>query len=394
MQNRFAITKEQLNKLETIGEIADRHADGAQKADELNELNVDLVHDLKKAGYHTLLVPKEFGGEGATLIEFLLCQERIAQVDAATALAIGWHHIVLFDLAVSRAWEGDSFEFLCRAVVEQGTLINRADSEEATGSPSRGGQPETIAEWTGDGFVLRGRKRFTSLSTALDYCIVSASDTATGGVSEFLIPRNAEGLRIDPVWNMVGMRGTASHDLVLDQVYLPVSARVYKRTHKDRGELSFSMLNIPACYLGIAIAASKEAVAFSSRYQPNSLNHPIIQLPHIQQKIGQIELELSAARHFMYGVAERLGREAGFGPEARRFVSPDIAAVKMFAVQSAISVVDKAMRIVGVHSLSNTHLLQRLYRDVRFGLHNPPMDDNTLNLLARRVIEDSSSSGS
>ncbi|ALS24419.1 acyl-CoA dehydrogenase family protein [Paenibacillus naphthalenovorans] len=389
LEQWFATTKAQADKLETIGAIADRHIGGAQKADETNELNLELIQELKKAGYHTYAVPKEFGGEGASLYDILLCQERLAQADASTALAIGWHHITLFHLTHNRLWESETFERLCRAVVEQGALINRADSEAATGSPSRGGKPQTTAEWTGSGFVLNGRKAFTSLSTALGYVIVSARDDLAGGISDFLIPIDTEGLRIDPTWNMVGMRGTASHDLVLDRVKLPESARVYTKTPgESNGRLNFAMLNIPACYLGIAIAASKEAITFASRYQPNSLDNPIIQLPHIRQKIGQMELELTAARHFLYGVAGRWSQEAELRAEEHRFVSPDIAAVKQFAIQSALSIVDKAMRVVGIHGLSQTHLLQRLYRDVRFGLHNPPMEDYTLEMLAHRAIDE------
>ena len=65
-----------------------------------------------------------------------------------------------------------------------------------------------------------------------------------------------------------------------------------------------------------------------------------------------------------------------------------MAAAKSFAVQTAISVVDKALRITGAHGLSMGHPLQRLYRDVRFGLSNPPMDDVTMRLLAQHAIRE------
>jgi len=65
-----------------------------------------------------------------------------------------------------------------------------------------------------------------------------------------------------------------------------------------------------------------------------------------------------------------------------------MAAAKSFAVQTAISVVDKALRITGAHGLSLGHPLQRLYRDVRFGLSNPPMDDVTMRLLAQHAIRE------
>jgi alkylation response protein AidB-like acyl-CoA dehydrogenase len=58
----------------------------------------------------------------------------------------------------------------------------------------------------------------------------------------------------------------------------------------------------------------------------------------------------------------------------------------MTVTNFGIEVVDLAMRIVGARSLSEKSPLQRLYRDIRAGLHNPPMDDVTLLQLAKREI--------
>lgn len=53
----------------------------------------------------------------------------------------------------------------------------------------------------------------------------------------------------------------------------------------------------------------------------------------------------------------------------------------------ALEVVDKAMRLVGAKSLQRSNPLQRYYRDVRAGLHNPPMDDLTIKKLAETAIQ-------
>lgn len=67
-------------------------------------------------------------------------------------------------------------------------------------------------------------------------------------------------------------------------------------------------------------------------------------------------------------------------------MKPELGAVKMAITNAAIKVVDLAMRIVGAHSLSLSNPLQPYYRDVRAGLHNPPMDDMTIQLLAKKAI--------
>lgn len=388
--------KPQMDHIEIIGSIAEQHMDSAARADEQNELNYALIGDLLAAGYHTYSVPKEYGGLGVSLSDFLQCQERIAMVDAATALAIGWHHITVFNVGQNQLWDEASFHALCRAVISEGALVNAADSEKATGSPSRGGKPQTSAEKTsdGNGYVLTGRKTFTSLSTALHYYVVSATDSVTGEVGEYLVHKDMPGVSIEPTWNMTGMRGTVSHDLVLNQVQLPENALVRRRpAGKKSIRPNAYLLNIPAVYLGIAQGARREALRFAAAYQPNSLTHPIIELPHIQHKIGQLEMELTTARHFLYSVAARWEQlERPLTDSDLAGIAPDLGAAKTFAVQNALSIVDTAMRIVGVHSLASSHPLSRMYRDVRFGLHNPPMDDAVYQMLAKRAISEVHSS--
>lgn len=390
-EDSYIKTKKEQDLLTRIRQTADRHTEGAKLADERNELNSALIADLLKENYHTFSVPHEYGGAQISLPLFLMCQEQIAIVDGPAALAIGWHHITMFNLGFHRYWTESIFQSLCSDVMEKQALINAADSEPATGSPSRGGQPQTKTRSTSSGFILNGRKTFTSLSTALSYFIVSATDEDTGEVSEYLIHKDIDGVSIESTWDMVGMRGTASHDLVLNKVLLSKDALVAHRSKRPSGLPNVYLLNIPAVYLGIAQAARNEAVRFAANYKPNSLTHPIIDLDHIQQKLGQIELELTTARHFLYSAAERWER---LGPspsvEDMRQMAPDLGAVKVFAIQTAISVVDKAMRIAGAHSLSMKSPLQRYYRDVRFGLHNPPMDDAVLKQLAMRLITEQS----
>ncbi|WP_314733404.1 acyl-CoA dehydrogenase family protein [Anaerobacillus sp. CMMVII] len=65
----------------------------------------------------------------------------------------------------------------------------------------------------------------------------------------------------------------------------------------------------------------------------------------------------------------------------------ELGAVKHSVVNHAIKIVDLAMRVTGARSLSEKNPLQRYYRDVRAGLHNPPMDDATILLLADDAIQ-------
>ncbi|THF81627.1 acyl-CoA dehydrogenase family protein [Cohnella fermenti] len=378
----FARTREQEERLRLIGQAADEMKAGAHETDQANGFSHKHIELLRRIGYPGWTVPKEYGGEEIGLYEFLLYQERLAQGDPAIALGMGWHLSVVFELAVRRPWTEAALAQLFRSAVAGG-LTNRANSEKATGSPSRGGQYQTTARRTASGsYVLNGRKTFTTLSPELDTAIVGVTMEEEGGHADFVIPLSTPGVTVDPTWNMMGMRGTGSHDLVLDGVELPAEALVFRATQKSGPTVNPYLLHIPACYLGIALAAREEALAFAASYQPNTLDRPILYAPNIGQQLSGIELELSAARHYMYAAAARFEESDG----DPGYWQAELGAVKVFAVQTALSVVDKALRIAGAHGLAQSHPLGRLYRDVRFGLSNPPMEDSVMRLLHQRAI--------
>ena len=338
------------------------------------------IEDLKEIGYTKLTLPKEYGGYGEGLQAFLYGQELIASVCGSTSLAIGWHNMTILEVLENQQWDPAKKDAFFHAIAK-GALVNRAASEPATGSPTRGGRPQTTAVKTGDGWVLNGRKTFTSLAPALDIFLVSAWIPEEETVGWFMVHKDLAGVSIDETWDLIAMEGTGSHDLVLQNVHVKADDYVEKAAPKKG---TGWLLHIPACYIGIALGARNYAVQFAKSYTPNSLQKPISSLPHIQDKIGHIELELMQARHFLYAVAARWDEK----PNERDEMAGELAAVKYAVTNAAISIVDKAMRVVGAQSLKKSNPMQRYFRDVRAGLHNPPMDDAVLALLANQILQD------
>ena len=181
------------------------------------------------------------------------------------------------------------------------------------------------------------------------------------------------------VWHL---RGTASHDLILDHVEVPANYIKEYSTAETSIHRKGWMLHIPACYLGIAGAARDYAVQFAANYVPTSLGKPIGTLPNMQQQIGEIEVKLIASRQFLYGIATQ------YEENPNKDFQVEMAAVKTFVTNNAIQIVDLAMRIVGARSLSQQNPLHRYYQNVRAGLHNPPMDDIAFKLLAENALKE------
>jgi len=369
------------DRLELMMSLSKKFLTRAHQVDIEGSFPYQNIDDLKETGYTTLTVPAIYGGKEISLFELVRLQETIAEGDGATALSIGWHMGIIMNLHEKKVWDESTFKFLCEKVNE-GALINSAQTEAKTGSPTRGGRPETNAVKIGKEWMITGRKTFTTMAPVLDYFIVNATLKDTNEMANFLIPRGAKGVNIEETWDSVALRGTGSHDLILEEVIVPAEYLVEIPKFNSRKANGW-LLHIPACYLGIAKAAQRYAIQFAREYSPNSINGTIIDLPNVRQKIGEMELKIMQVESFLYTVA----KQWDFAEELEREkMLPVLGAVKLTVTNAAVLIVDLAMRIVGAKSLSLQNPLQRYYRDVRAGLHNPPMDDMTIELLAKESI--------
>ncbi|MCM3088386.1 acyl-CoA/acyl-ACP dehydrogenase [Bhargavaea ginsengi] len=377
----FIRTEQQRKWVSKLTELGREFAKDAQERDEAGTYPAEQIQKLAESGYTALAVPEEFGGAGAGVHDMVLYQETIARFDENLALSVGWNLGVPGGIFEQRSWNPEMLEFFAKEL-QDGALVNRAVSEAATGSPSRGGKPGTIAVRDGDSYVISGRKSFTTGSPALTYFLTSAWVEDKEQVGFFLLHRDLDGLSIDETWDVVSMRGTGSHDLVLEQVRVDVGALVELPVRKPGGP-SFDgwLLHMPAAYLGIAQAARDYAVDFAGRHAPNSIRGPISQLPNVRQLIGEIDLELSQARHVLYSVAD-----AHDDPARRPSLGHEVTVAKTTVTNAAILIVDKAMRVAGAKSLQRNNPLQRYYRNVRAGLHNPPADDMAVRALADQAL--------
>lgn len=369
-----------INKIENHKEALQKHA---EENDLHSKFPYENINWLIKEGYTKTVLPKSYGGEGATPEDVIILQETLGKIDGATALSIGWHMGVVGQIYSENLWDKEIMDEFAEEVLN-GAIVNRAVSEADTGSPTRGARPSTNAKLVGDEYIINGVKTFTTMSQRLTHFLVGAFIPEKEALGFFLIPRETEGLTIAENWNMVGMRATESHDLVLDDVKIDKKYLV-EVSKGPRGSVPNPWnLHIPAVYLGIAQAARDYAVDFANEYSPGSIEGVIADIPAVEQNIGNMELELTTARHYIYSVIDKYQNP----PITNARINEEIGAAKHVVVNHAIKIIDSAMRIVGAKSLEMERPLQRYYRDIRAGLHNPPMDDITIKKLAKQAREE------
>jgi alkylation response protein AidB-like acyl-CoA dehydrogenase len=374
-----------------IVDLADRlaaiAAENALVHDRDNSFPFDTYAALKESGYLALAVPQEFGGFGATPLELMLGQQRLAWGDGSVGLSSTMHHLQTAGVANNLQWPPELRERVLRDVVEHGALINSIASEPELGSPSRGGLYKTTATRDGDRWIIDGRKTFSTLSPGLTWGVVLL--TVIDGDAEpargtFLVRMDSPGVRIEETWDTMAMRSTGRHDVIFDHVVVPDGNRLPQAPGLPAGDLGPWNLIGSAVYLGIATAARDFAVDFAKNRRPTAQGgRSIAELQTVQHRVAQMDLLLLEANSVLYGTAEL----AQLQPEERKSFGWRFAASKYVATNNAIAVTDQAMRVVGSVGLFRSSPLERYFRDVRAGLGNPPMDDVALTIIGKAALD-------
>jgi alkylation response protein AidB-like acyl-CoA dehydrogenase len=348
------------------------------------------------AGLHLLPVPVASGGLGASMAESAEVLAALGAVDGSTALGFAMHVHAVGSIAQSLAEPPAPCERLYRAIVEDGALANNAATEEGGGSPARGAIPGTIARpvGSGEGWSISGEKTWTTWLPALRFAFVTARITddrsepdtgppASPSVGSFLVDLAGPGIERRAGFEAMGMRGSASGRLVLDNARVPGDALVSRRLVADpdpRGPA-------PGAWFGMAIAATYLGIGarWALDRRPGDGSVAVAEIPSVQVRLGRLDAALRAARIVLLDATRRWDAAAD-DPAARAGLAADLALAKIITTNAAVSATDEALRIAGGPGFLAGRL-ERAFRDARAGLINPPLDDIAFAGFGRAVLE-------
>lgn len=177
---------------------------------------------LKQANLLALTVPAEHGGLDSGLAETCEVLSAVAEGDASTALVLAMHYLMHATIARSAQWPVHILARLARGAVSNGELVNALRVEPELGTPARGGMPATIAEEVAHGWRISGHKIYSTGMPLLSWLMVWARTAeAQPRVGTFLVPAHASGVRTVETWDHLGMRASASHDVMFESVLVP-----------------------------------------------------------------------------------------------------------------------------------------------------------------------------
>lgn len=314
----------------------------------------DLLDELTEAGCFRMLVPRSHGGAQLDVPSEMRVLEELARADGSVAWTVMIGSIAPLPLALLAC---ETFDALYAA----GPDVILAGAFNPTG----------VATPVDGGFRVTGQWAFASgcehCHWFIAHCVVD--DGRMPPVRMMVLPP-AE-VEIKDTWSVSGLRGTGSHDFVVNDVFVPD-----ERTFTLDGEpcldaplhripeLLFSTLNFASVALGIAQGALDEILALAVDKVPAFGDTTLAANPLFQNQFGEADARLRAARSLVYADAETAWGAAlaatPFTPEHRA----RIRASATWATQAATSVVDMAYTAGGGSSNYSRSPLQRRLRDI------------------------------
>jgi alkylation response protein AidB-like acyl-CoA dehydrogenase len=331
----------------------------AAEIDEKGEFAWDLAEAYSRYGFLSLLIPKEYGGMDTDITSFCLVTEEIANICASSALlvivqAVGTMPVVLGGTT------GLKERVLPRLAKEKG-LICFCLTEPESGSDAASVRTKAVLE--GDHYVINGRKCFITNGGVADFYTVFAT-TQPGkkieGITGFVIEKGTPGLSIGKTEEKLGIRGSNTTEVILEDVKAPVAQRI-----GDEGTGWWQMMRtlnrsrpaIGAQAVGLAQGALDYLVRFVqgkgwAKGKEDNLGVPLM--------LADMAVEIEAARALVYKAADMMDEKVKGTP-----VQMFSAMSKYFASDVAMKVTTNAVQVLQWQGLTKNHPVERMMRDAK-----------------------------
>jgi len=345
----------------------------------------DNFADLRSAGLLAICVPRAYGGLGADFATYVMVAAEIGRHCGSTALSYNmhvcstmWSGFIADALDMSAA-ERDDHERIraihYRRVVADGKVYSQPFSE--GGAAAAGKAPwGTLAirdRGTQGGYRIKGKKIFASLSGAADYygvlcTLEDAASPAHGGGTlrdslYLAVPANAPGVTLTGEWDPLGMRGTVSRTLLLDDVWVPAEARLMPEGLYFQAAQRYPHMfaTLSPTYMGIAQAAYDFTVAYLRGEVPKTPPVKRRMYPTKQIAVAEMRIKLEQTRALFLQTA----REAGVDPD--KDTRMRLLTAHYSIMENANDICRLAVRTCGGQAMLKSLPLERLYRDSRCG---------------------------
>jgi isovaleryl-CoA dehydrogenase len=336
----------------------DKIAPLAAEIDKTNLFPRHLWPQMGALGLHGITVEEEYGGSGFGYLEHVVAMEEVSRASAAVGLSYGAHSNLCINQIRRNGTEEQKHRYLPKLISgEHVGALAMSESEAGSDVASM----RLRADKRGGHYVLNGTKMWITNGPSANTLVVYARTdphARTRGVTAFLIERKFKGFHVAPKLDKLGMRGSDTAELVFEDCEVPaenVLGEVGRGMHVLMSGLDYERIVLSAGPLGIMQACMDVVLPYVR--DRKQFGAPIGSFQIMQGKIADMYVGLSAARAYVYAVAQACDR----GHVTRK----DAAGAILYASERATWLALQAIQCLGGNGYINDYPTGRLLRDAK-----------------------------
>jgi len=378
---QFDFTPEQIQLRKTVREFAEGEiAPHVLAWDEEQIFPLDAIKHAGRLGFLGAIFPEKLGGAGLGYIEYAIIIEELSRVDPSVGLIVAAHN----SLCTNHIFLAGNDEQCARYIPKLATgewIGCWGLTEPESGSDA--GSMRTKAVKHGECWVLDGSKTFITNAQYADVCVAMAiTDRAASqhGVSAFLVEKHVPGFRPGKKENKLGMRASATGELLFTNCRLPESQLLGKPGEGFVDALRIldgGRISIAALAVGTAQGAYEAALKYSLQRQ--QFGRPISEFQSIQNKLADMATEIDAARLLTY--------RAGWMKDEGQRVTKESAMAKLFSSEVAVRATNEALQIHGGYGFLKDYPVEKFYRDVKLCTIGEGTSEIQRLVIARQLLK-------
>jgi len=356
----FELDEELVMVRDAAREFADHElVPRATRHDREERIDPEVFGLLSELGFWGLTVPEEYGGSALGNLALTVMLEELNRGCASTGVTVSVHNSLVCSPIVKFGTEEQKRRWLPR--LASGEILGAYSLSEA-GSGSDAAALAATARRAGDEWVLNGTKLWVTTGdqagVVLVYLRSDPDAPKARGISAFLVPTDAPGFRVGKHEKKTGIRGSATTELVFEDVRVPAGAllgEVHRGFPIAMDTLDGGRIGIGAQSIGIGRACLEASVKYAQERE--QFGRPIGQFQAIQWKLAEMSTRLDAAR--------LLVQRAAWLRDRGRSCNREAAQAKLLASVTANYCADECLQIHGGAGYTDDFHVERLFRDAR-----------------------------
>ena len=355
----FSLTKQETLFLQMIREFAEKEVKPlAAEVDEQERFPEETVAKMAKLGIMGIPVPVEYGGAGSTNQMYSMCVEELSRACATTGIVVSAHTSLCCAPIMEHGTEEQKKKYLPK--LASGDWLGAFGLTEPNAGTDAASQ-QTIAVEDGDSYILNGTKIFiTNANYAHVFIVFAMTDKSQGvkGITAFIVTRDMPGFSIGKKELKMGIRGSATAELIFENVRVPkenILGKVGGGFKVAMMTLDGGRIGVASQALGIAQGAMDETVKYTK--ERKQFGKALAKFQNTQFQLADLETKVQAAR--------LLVRSAAYKKDLHVDFSKDAAMAKLFAAETAMEVTTKAVQLHGGYGYTREYPVERMMRDAK-----------------------------